>query len=451
MVQAQHDASAAAGRDHMQQQSQQPEHQQQQQQGATTASIVASAAMELALPGSPVLAGSILQDMRSNDSAGLHSMLDQILNEDLNMADSTLALLRGSDSGLPPIAPQRSSAFDPPVITLPPLPEAPPCSQSTGYQGTAGAGPAGAAGAGAAASPSPRPQAPPPTPIGGVGAVLGGGALAAAAGGQANGMSCSSGMQMSAGQGVTQDHWGMGGIKAEQQTAQANTSGQQMHSGAYQQQQQHGQHQQLQQQQPQQQQQQMGGMPQGLPSRPGSSAGMAAQGAAMPAQSPEPAALSPNMSMLCAQLQQENMLLMHKLHQMEQHHIGGSHPAASPAPAAAAGPAAAPCGAEPSMAHIAPAIPGQPQVQQQQAPASAAGPAAAAAQPVASAGMSWGGFDALLPQLRPVLTRVGGSAGGALSAGGSLGGLCPSDLVSESPAQLINTAFLDDHGLLGGL
>lgn len=250
------------------------------------------------------------------------------------------------------------------------------------------------------------------------------------------GVACSSSLQMPAAHGTAQ-HWGMG-VKVEQ-AAQANTQGPQMHrtgsmSGPSQ----------------QQQQQMVEAEPQGLPSRPGSSAGMAAGAAAMPAQSPEPAALSPNMSMLCAQLQQENMLLMHKLHQME-HQIGGSHPAASPAPAVAAGPAAAAApSTEQSMAHIAPAIPGQSQAQQQ-APASAAGAAAAAQPPASAAGMSWGGFDALLPQLRPVLTRVGGSAGGGLIAGGSLGGLCPADLVAESPAQLINTAFLDDHGLLGGL
>jgi hypothetical protein len=226
------------------------------------------------------------------------------------------------------------------------------------------------------------------------------------------------------------------GIKTEP-LMQANTQGQLMHTsgsmGVPAAAQEPQQQQQQQQQQPSQQQQQ-----QQIPSRPGSSTGMAAQAAAMQAQSPEPQALSPNMSMLCAQLQQENMLLMHKLHQMETQMAGkpGQPDAAVQPPVAAAAAAAA----EQSMGRSVSPLPAHVQQQQQQQ------------QPAPSASNAWSGFDALMPQLRPVLTRVGGSAGGALSMGGSLGGMCPSsDLVAESPAQLINTAFLDDHGLLGGL
>jgi hypothetical protein len=220
---------------------------------------------------------------------------------------------------------------------------------------------------------------------------------------------------------------GLMGIKTEP-SLQANTQGQLMHragslsvpAAA---------------QEPQQQQ---------MPCRPGSSTGMAAQAAAMQAQSPEPQALSSDMSMLCAQLQQENMLLMHKLHQMETQMVvqPGQGPDAAvqlPTANAAAAAAAAAAAEEQSRVRSVSPLPTHAEPQQQQQPAS-------------SACNAWSGFDALMPQLRPVLTRVGGSAGGALSVGGSLGGMCPSsDLVAESPAQLINTAFLDDHGLLGSL
>jgi hypothetical protein len=456
---------------------------------------VASAAMELPLPSSPILAGNILQDMRSNDSAGLHSMLDQILNEDLTMADSTLALLGGGSDGIP-LAPQRSSAFDPPVITLPSLPDAPPCQ---GDRGT---------------SPSPRPQAPPPTPVGqgnlcGPGMMgQGGGSSGPGHMGQAGSSgpdamgqagssrpgSCShmGGAQLWGGEfaGMQSGTGGDGGMQGSACAANASGFGQSQNpmclsplgikTEPQQGQQTHHQtggsmggvsaaadtaaamqpsH------QPSQQQQQPSQLP-----RPGSSAGMSGQQAS----SPEP----PAMSMLCAQLQQENLLLMHKLHQMEAH-MAGSKPshAAAAAPGlqgsngagAAAGAMQASQAAPASQA--AAAAPAAPEPTSMGA---ASGPSAAAAstpssvvpqqgqiqhqkgghcmQSAAASSAHWSGFDALMPQLRPVLTRVGGSAGGALSAGGSLGGMCPaSGLVVESPAQLINTAFLEEHGLLGDL
>ena len=516
-----HDPSAAAAAaagpadfSAMQQQQHQQQQQQQQlgsqllqpnghchghgQHEATTASIVASAAMELPLPSSPILAGNILQDMRSNDSAGLHSMLDQILNEDLTMADSTLALLGGGSDGIP-IAPQRSSAFDPPVITLPSLPDAPPC------QGDGGT------------SPSPRPQAPPPTPVG-QGNLCGPGMMgqgigssgpghmgqagssgpghmgqAGSSGPDAMGQAGSSrpgscshmgGAQLWGGEfaGMQSGTGGDGGMQGSACAANASgfghsqnpmclsplgiktepQQGQQTHhqmggsmggvsaaadtAAAMQPSHQPSQQQQQQPQQPSQ------------PPRPGSSAGMSGQQAS----SPEP----PAMSMLCAQLQQENLLLMHKLHQMEAHMAGSK-----PSHAAAAAPGMQ--GSDGAGAGAMQATQAAPAAPEQASMGAHGGPAAAAAstpssvpqqghvlhqqgghcmQSAAATSAHWSGFDALMPQLRPVLTRVGGSAGGALSAGGSLGGMCPaSDLVVESPAQLINTAFLEEHGLLGDL
>jgi hypothetical protein len=176
---------------------------------------------------------------------------------------------------------------------------------------------------------------------------------------------------------------------------------------------------------------------------------MAAQAAAMQAQSSEPAQ-GRDMSSFCAQLQEQNQLLMHRLHQMEEKYLSAAQPTVSHAgvlamvagaEAAAAGaaagpdtPAAAVRAVTPSSEHLMPAQ----------------GPSAAAAAAAAPASFL-GGFDHMMPQLRPVITRVGGgSAGGLLS--GSLGGICPElAAVAESPAQLINTAFLDEHSLLDGL
>jgi hypothetical protein len=160
------------------------------------------------------------------------------------------------------------------------------------------------------------------------------------------------------------------------------------------------------------------------------------------------------MTSVVAQLQEQNQLLMHRLHEMEmlqqrqekmpggntaEAHAGvlamvaGAEAAAAGAAAGPDTPAAAVHAVTPSSDHVMPAQ----------------GSSAAAAAAAASASFL-SGFDHLMPQLRPVITRVGGSAGGLL--GGSLGGMCPElAAVAESPAQLINTAFLDDHNLLDGL
>lgn len=456
---------------------------------ATTAAVVASAAMDLPMPGSPVLAGNLLTDMRSNDSAGLHSMLDQILNEDLNMADSALALLGGSD-GLPMPA-QRSSAFDPPVISLPTPQEAPPALQHPG----------------AAASPSPHPQAPPPTPQGGAmltgpGGAWGDGSAAghssshrmcgntawtapeyldrsaAAMQGAQGGSSPAPGSLQSPPAGGLNHH--AVGVKAEpalQGTAegQINRAGS-MGGAASQAGLQQQQYMQQAQPQPQVQQQQQSqslqqaSQGQTVPSRPGSSAGMAPAGQPMQAASPSPeGALTPDMTVLCAQLQQENLLLMHKLHHLETQMAGsktgpgpltpgGQQDRVSSGDAAAQGsaPTAVPPAGAPPMA-AAPAAAAEPVLS-----TPPAAPAAAASAPsssprmvaAASAPVSYlSGFDALLPQLRPVLTRVGGSTGGVGTSGLSAAELgCVGGLMAESPAQLINTAFLDtDHDLLGDL
>jgi len=455
---------------------------------ATTASVVASAAMDLPMPGSPVLAGNLLTDMRSNDSAGLHSMLDQILNEDLNMADSALALLGGSD-GLPMPA-QRSSAFDPPVICLPTPQDAPPALQHPG----------------AAASPSPHPQAPPPTPQGGVMLQGPGGAWgdssaaghssshrlcgnaawmapdyldrsAAALQGAQGGSSPAPGSLQSPAGGLNPHVVSVKAEPALQGAAegQINRAGS-MGGAASQPGPQQQQYMQQAQSQPQVQQQQQsqplqqGPQGQTVPSRPGSSAGMAPAGQSMQAASPSPeGALTPDMTVLCAQLQQENLLLMHKLHHLETQMAGsktgtgpqtpgGQEGTVSPRDAAAQGSAptaAPPAGTAPMAAAPAPAA--EPVLS-----ASPAAPAAAASAPsssprmgaAAAAPVSYlSGFDALMPQLRPVLTRVGGSTGGVGTSGLSAAELaCVGGLMAESPAQLINTAFLDtDHDLLGDL
>lgn len=441
----------------------------------TTAAVVASSVEDLMLPGSPALATNVLQDMRSNDSAGLHSMLDQILNEDFNMADSTLALLGGVDGVA--LAPQRSSAFDPPIITLPTPTELQPE---------------------AAITPSPRPNAPPPSPHNGVVPMLrsasGPGQISQLSGpgsaqlGQMDNHNSSRAPSVATPGGLS---WGQSGGNTHM--AAAGVSSQQIHAhdGG------HGRaavhlvgvgtelmpqtkyeshmyrcgslggssaaaaaaaipaHQQA----PMQLQQQPGVMQVAEVKNEGSMSALTPPAAASGAHThcADAKALgapaNSDMPLLFAQLQQENLVLMNKLQQMECNMTVKTENVGQPAElqhrqlmgtaAGAAADTTAPVVPASADTMLPKAVaPGMTRYPLASTPPPT--PAGSAHQSFSSA------FHSTMPQLRPVLTKVGGSAGGAFGSShggmGSLGGAAV-----DSPAQLINTAFLDEPDILCGM
>jgi hypothetical protein len=304
-----------------------------------------------------MLTGNILHDMRSNDSAGLHQMLEQILNEDMAALQDPALGLMSADSSQHRRA---SSAYDPPVVSLPSYKE--PTSTVAAQCQHAGQ---------EQAQQQQQQQAPAQDamPAGGAGAeAQGGGDGGAAAAGHASWgwPHAGSGMQRSgstpplpagAAAGTFAGH-GDASSMARQRSAP-----QQLGLLSQDQQQQGHSH---------------GG-------------GCRSSGGG-------------HVSDLCAQLQQENLLLMHRLHSMD---------ALDPCRGLSSG-GMAPHGADGVSAHT----PG-PTID-----------------------------DSQLPQLPHVLTRVGGSLGG--SAGGAALSHCHRH-EEDSPAELINTSFMDDHNLLTDL